>query len=170
MKYIRATIIGVPYGQNKVRGYTKGLKEWKEAVINQTQDLPTRAQSTYTPYAFTNFAGTPGASGTNDGSGSEARLYYPYGVAVDSAGNVYVGDRFNHTIRKITPGGDVTTLAGSASNPGTNNGTGSEARFYYPSGVAVDGAGNVYVGDSYNYTIRKITLAGVVTTLAGSAE
>ncbi len=114
-------------------------------------------------------AGLTGSSGTNDGRGSAARFYFPEGVAVDSAGNVYVADSGNHTIRKVTPGGVVTTLAGLAGSPGNADGTGSAARFYWPQGVAADSTGNVYVADTRNHTIRNVTLAGVVTTLAGQA-
>jgi len=88
---------------------------------------------------------------------------------VDNAGNLYVADAFNATIRKITSAGSVSTLAGSAGSRGDADGTGAAAQFNYPSGVAVDTAGNVYVADTYNNTIRKINPTGVVTTLAGSA-
>jgi len=114
-------------------------------------------------------AGLVGSPGSSDGTGSAALFDKPYGVAVDSGGNAYVADQFNHTIRKVTPGGVVTTLAGLAGIRGSSNGTGSAARFYQPAGVAVDGSGNVYVADQYNHTIRKVTPAGVVTTLAGLA-
>ena len=116
----------------------------------------------------TTLAGTPGTSGTANGTGSAARFNWPSGVAVDSGSNVYVADRSNHTIRKITPAGVVTTLAGTPGTSGTADGTGSAAQFNYPSGVAVDSGSNVYVADDGNFTIRKITPAGVVTTLAGT--
>src|SRR2546422_950130 len=105
----------------------------------------TCAQSTYTPYAFANFAGMPEDGGSADGTGSVARFFYPEDVAVDSAGNVYVADTNNSTIRKITPSGEVTTLAGTAGELGSADGIGSAARFHYPQGVAVDSLGNVYV-------------------------
>ena len=114
-------------------------------------------------------AGLAGTTGTNNGTGSTARFDYPYDVAVDRGGTVYVADTYNHVIRKITPAGVVTTLAGLAGASGTKNGTGSAARFYYPEAVTVDGNTNVYVADTANNTIRKITPAGVVTTLAGLA-
>jgi sugar lactone lactonase YvrE len=127
------------------------------------------AQSVYTPYTFTTLAGAASSSGSADGTGSAARFDMPYGVATDSSGNVYVVDTDNHTIRKMTPAGAVTTLAGLAGSRGSADGTGSAARFNSPGGVATDSSGNVYVADSVNSTIRKITPGGVVTTLAGLA-
>ena len=118
---------------------------------------------------LTVLAGAPSGAGSLDGKGSTARFSYPYGVAVDGSGNVYVADQLNSTIRKITPAGVVTTLAGSPGQNGSTDGNGSAARFYNPQGVAVDGSGNVYVADTFNSTIRKITPAGVVSTLAGTA-
>ena len=99
--------------------------------------------------------------------GHRLSLTHPRGVAVDGAGNVYVADRVNHRIRKITTSGVVSTLAGSGTS-GYTDGTGTSAKFNYPYGVAVDGAGNVYVADRSNHRIRKITTSGVVSTLAGS--
>ncbi len=112
-------------------------------------------------------AGSPGVAGSANGTGSAASFYYPTGVAVDNSGNVYVADEGNEEIREITPAGVVSTLAGSAGQMGSNNGTGSAASFAYPTGVAVDSSGNVYVADLANDDIRKITAAGVVSTLAG---
>ncbi len=117
----------------------------------------------------TTFAGGTGSVGSQDGSGTSARFNQPCGVAVDAAGNVYVADTGNATIRVITPGGVVTTLAGSAASRGSHDGTGSAALFNQPTGIAVDSVGNVYVADALNATIRKITSSGAVTTLAGSA-
>jgi sugar lactone lactonase YvrE len=116
--------------------------------------------------AATTLAGTSGV-GSADGPASAAQFNDPNSVAVDSAGNVYVADTYNSTIRKVTPSGQVTTLAGTAWRIGSSDGTGSAAEFALPGWVAVDLLGNVYVSDSENYTIRKITPAGVVTTLAG---
>jgi len=107
------------------------------------------------------------SGGSADGTGSAASFASPSGVAVDGNGTVYVADLANSLIRKITPTGVVTTLAGNV-NPGFADGTGSAASFNEPAGVAVDGNGNVYVADCANYSIRKITAAGVVSTLAGN--
>jgi len=122
-----------------------------------------------TNWVVTTLAGLGGSAGSANGTGSAARFYKPQDVAVDSAGNVYVADSSNDTIRKVTPAGVVTTLAGLAGNWGSVNGTGSAARFHYPLGVTVDSAGNIYVADGGNNEIRKVTSAGQVSTYAGQA-
>ena len=118
----------------------------------------------------TTLAGCVGEPGGNDGIGNSARFDRPLGLATDSSCNLYVADSGNCVIRKVTPEGVVSTLAGSAGNAGSADGMGREARFRTPSDVAVDSAGNVYVADTYNHTIRKVTPAGSVTTLAGKVE
>jgi sugar lactone lactonase YvrE len=116
----------------------------------------------------TTIAGTAGASGNADGAGAAARFNNPGNVAVGADGTLYVTDSGNHTIRKITPAGIVTTLAGTAGVTGNADGVGAAAQFNQPWGIAVDTAGNVYVADTENYLIRKITPAGAVGTLAGT--
>ena len=114
-------------------------------------------------------AGQAGVPGQADGAGSQARFNAPYGVATDHDGNVYVADGGNHAIRKITPNGIVSTLAGLSGYAGSDDGVGDDARFWDPQGLAVDGSGIIYVADTGNHAIRKITLAGEVITLAGLA-
>lgn len=114
-------------------------------------------------------AGTPGAKGSADGTGAAAQFNNPTAITADATGNLYVADTGSHTIRKITPAGVVTTVAGTAGLPGSADGTGAAARFNRPAGIAADAAGNLYVTDELNYLIRKITPAGVVSTLSGTA-
>ena len=107
-----------------------------------------------------------GAYGFADGDGANAKFYFPKGIAVDASGNLYVADDINHRIRKITPTGTVTTIAGSTS--GSDDGDGINAKFNSPRGVTLDAAGNIYVADAANHRIRKITPTGTVSTIAGS--
>lgn len=116
---------------------------------------------------MTLLAGAYGGSGNTDGA--PGRFSQPGGVAIDAAGNVYVADTANHTVRKITASG-VITLAGKSGIAGSIDGIGAVATFSGPVAVAVDLAGNVYVADQGNSAVRKITPAGMVTTLARSAS
>jgi len=114
-------------------------------------------------------AGAAGSYGSTNGTGAAARFRNPYGITNDGT-NLYVADYTNNTIRKIVIGtAEVTTLAGTAGSRGSANGTGAVARFYSPQCITSDGT-NLYVTDSYNYTVRKIVIATAeVTTLAGTA-
>jgi gliding motility-associated-like protein len=119
-----------------------------------------------TPFGgVTTLAGS-GDKACNDGFGTTASFSYPIGVVTDKAGNVYVADALCHVIKKISPLGNVTTLAGTGS-PGYHDDIGKLAAFNTPLGLAIDAAGNIYVADSGNERIRRITPLGVVTTFAG---
>jgi sugar lactone lactonase YvrE len=113
------------------------------------------------------YAGT-GRPGALNGHRLSAGFNHPYGLAIDSDGNLYVGDVANHRIRKISPDGEVTTLAGK--RKGFSDRQGELAMFNHPYGLAVDGEKNVYVADSYNNRIRKISPDGTTTTIAGSGN
>ena len=114
------------------------------------------------------FAGS--TSGYLDATGTASRFNQPQGVAMDASGNVYVADYYNHKIRKITTLGVVTTLAGGATW-GNTDGSGTAALFKNPTAIAVNqSTGDVYVADTQNHRIRKITPAGVVTTFAGGSQ
>lgn len=134
-----------------------------------------QAQDSALPRAchFTLFAGGYSA-GSADGTLKEARFDYPYGIAIDSTDNLYISDRNNHTIRKITPAGIVSTLAGSRRAPaGTADGQGNAARFAWPGALTIGSDQVLYVADGTRYAdtlgprIRRITANGTVTTLAG---
>ena len=114
----------------------------------------------------TTFAGD-GTPGYRDGPGTKARFHDPLSVVVDASQNFYVVDSGNHSIRKITPSGEVTTYAGSQL-PGFRDGPASHALFHWPTGIALDQNGDLYVSDSNNSRIRKINPQGVVMTLAGT--
>jgi sugar lactone lactonase YvrE len=107
--------------------------------------------------------------GYADGEGTAAKFFGSEAIAVDAQGNLYVADTLNHIIRKVTPAGSVTTLAGLPGAAGSADGAGANARFNAPKGITIDSAGNLYVADTGNHTIRKVSAAGNVTTIAGAA-
>jgi len=110
------------------------------------------------------FAGQAASGITND-SGASARFNTPTGLAIDSSGNLYVADKNNHRIRKVTPQASVSTLAGSTA--GFTDNTGTAAQFSSPVGIAVDSTGTLYVADTGNHRIRTVSSSGVVTTFVG---
>jgi hypothetical protein len=113
-------------------------------------------------------AGAPTA-GALDAQGAAARFFLPLAMVADRWGTLYVADSSNHTIRRVTSDGRVTTLAGAAGQPGSADGAGAAARFNRPGGIALGWDGTLYVSDSVNATIRRVTMQGVVTTIAGVA-
>jgi sugar lactone lactonase YvrE len=118
----------------------------------------------------TTIAGQPGTKGSADGNGSAAFFNFPTGIAIDGSGNLFVADTLNHTIRRVTPSGVVTTVAGTAGVSGKADGLGSQAHFNEPWNLAFDTRGNLLIADSYNHLIRMLDPNGVVTTYAGSSN
>ena len=123
--------------------------------------------------SYSIFAGTGFSAGSADGTGSAARFNGISGITIDSLNNLYVSDTTNNTIRKITPAGVVTTIAGTAGSSGSTNGVSSAARFNSPWDIDIDAAGNLYIADRGNNLIRKLTLSGATytaSTIAGTAR
>ncbi len=119
--------------------------------------------------SVTTLAGQPQVPGATNGTGTNACFNEPAGIAVAANGTIYVADCANHAIRAVATNGLVTTFAGKVGVPGAADGTGTNAQFNAPTGLAFDLSGNLLVTDTGNATIRKITPAGVVSTLAGLA-
>ncbi len=115
----------------------------------------------------TTVAGT-GNYGTSNGAALASTFGNPTGIEIDDAGNLYVADHLTHLIRKISTNGTVTTIAGTPYIPGDQDGTGNQAQFWRPYGLTLDNDGNIIVADEWNHKIRKVTPAGVVTTIAGT--
>jgi hypothetical protein len=143
-------------------------------VADQNNNLIRQVSPLGTNWIVTTIAG--GARGSQNGTGASAQFSGPAGIAVDSSGNLYVADQFNSVIRTITLSGTnwvVSTIAGTAGAPGKQNGANGSARFSSPTGVALDGLGNIFVADEGNNAIRKITPSGanwIVSTIAGGTE
>jgi sugar lactone lactonase YvrE len=122
--------------------------------------------------SYSIFAGTGFSAGFADGTGAAARFNGITGITIDSSNNLYASDTGNNTIRKITPAGVVTTIAGTARSSGSTDAAGSSARFNSPWDIDIDAAGNLYIADRGNNSIRKLTLSGATytaSTIAGSA-
>ena len=161
-------------------GWTGFLGRYSRCLVSAagcTIGVSALGQNSFTAsYDFFVLAGSSGSTGSADGTGASAQFYFPSRLVLDGSGNAYVADTYNDTIREITPAGVVTTLAGSPGVQGSSDGTGSAARFYQPLGIAIDDLGDLFVADTYNNTIRKMTpttangvTSWAVTTVAGAA-
>ena len=122
--------------------------------------------------SITTIAGTGERGFAGDGGpATQAQLAFPTDVAVDGAGNLYIADAGNHRIRRVDPSGSITTIAGTGERGfAGDGGPATQARLYHPSGVAVDRAGNLYIADSGNHRIRRVSQSGTITTIAGTGE
>jgi hypothetical protein len=151
-------------------GTVRGIGAGTAVITVTTEDGGKTAGCTVTvtqaqyEWAVTTVAG--GTQGYADGAGTDAQFNNPWRITADAAGNLYVADTDNHSIRKIDPLGNVTTVAGDGTW-GSADGAGTDARFYLPYGITADAAGNLYVADTFNSRIRKIDPSGNVTTVAG---
>ena len=180
------TIAGTPGNPGYANGTNGGaLFQWPYGIAQDTrsnlyvvdgyENVIRKLTPAGTNWVVTTIAGTPNPSaGDADGTNGSASFYNPVGIAVDTNGNLYVGENYGSTIRKITPVGTnwvVTTIAGQTGNFGWADGTNQAALFNGPENLTVDAQGNLFVADFYNSVIRKITPVGtnwVVTTIAGS--
>jgi DNA-binding beta-propeller fold protein YncE len=145
------------------------LAQFQVVVSNSGGSVTSQTAVLAVNHTLSVVAGQLGGVGNIDGPGSAAAFYQPEGAAVDTVHNlIYIADTSNHTIRKITAAGVVTTFAGTAHIFGFADGTGTAALFNNPQALAVDGNGNVYVADTGNDAVRMITPGGAVTTLAGA--
>jgi DNA-binding beta-propeller fold protein YncE len=169
-----STFVGSIEGVAEGTGTSAQIREPRRMVVDASGNLylPTeyRIMKITPSGVVTTWAGATAwpypLSGSADGTGTNARFSTMEGLAIDASGNIYVADRSNHTIRKITPAGVVTTLAGIADVQGSVNGQGAFATFNSPDDVAVDGAGNIYVVESQEHRIRKITVSGSTATVS----
>lgn len=132
-----------------------------DAVANRIREI--------TPTGYETIFAGGNAYGAQDGNGTNALFYGPTGITIDAAGNLYVADSFNNKIRKITPNGDVTTIAGTGV-AGSANGPANAANFNAPNNLIVDGSGNIFISDTKNQQIRKLNTLNLVSTLAGNGS
>lgn len=137
---------------------------WLPVLLGVWSMQPVHAQD-----SVTTLAGQPLVSGISNGYRTDALFSDPAGLTIDRSGNVYLADSQNHAIRKIDATGLVSTFAGQLGTPGSKDGTGTQAQFDTPCGIGSDQLGNLFVSDTGNHTIRKVTSSGAVTTVAGIA-
>jgi uncharacterized protein (TIGR03437 family) len=156
--------------ESKKHGLNTSWK-WPVAVIALGLSAPYQAAAQITPsFTISTFAGNYTAGFAGDGSAaSSAELSSPFAVAVDKSGNVYIADQFNNRIRKVTPSGTISTVAGNGTSGYTGDGAAAtSAELSNPEGVAVDSAGNLYIADTSNNVVRKVSTSGTISTIAGN--
>ena len=124
------------------------------------------------PNIITTVAGNGSYNFSGDGSAAtNANMRYPSGVAMDKAGNLFIADANNYRVRKVDTNGLITTVAGNGSiGYSGDGGTATNAAIYYPAGVVVDAAMNIFIADYYNNRIRKVDTNGIITTVAGNGS
>jgi hypothetical protein len=153
-------------------GITYDATSGKLIVLDFGQNIVQTASAITGTATLTTLAGSSGNVGTTNSTGTSAKFYGLQSIVSDSSGNFFVSDLYNQVVRKITSPtstATVTTFAGTMSTLGSTDGTTTAAYFYYPRGIAIDSSDNIYLADSANQTIRTITSAGLVSTLAGYA-
>ena len=153
-------------------GITYDATSGKLIVLDFGQNIVQSVSALTGSTSLTTLAGSSGNSGTTNSTGTSAKFNGLQGIVSDSSGNFFVSDLYNQVVRKITSPSStatVTTFAGTMSTSGSTDGTTTAAYFYYPRGIAIDSSDTIYLADSANQTIRTITSAGVVSTLAGYA-
>jgi hypothetical protein len=143
----------------------RGIAVTEDGVVYVADEAASIIRRITQDGVVTTIAGAERQTGSDDGEGKNARFSKPRGLTVDKQGNVYVMDTDNHTIRKITPEGIVSTVAGKAGDSGFVDGIGSEARFAGPRAATIDSGGNIFVADENNSAVRMISPEGKVTTM-----
>lgn len=173
---VATTFVGLPgtYGTTDGTGTAARLRSPFSFALNRTSNILYLADSqnhcirAITSDGVVSTLAGGASTGFTDGTGSNALFRTPTDIALDASGNLYVADESNGAIRKVTPSGVVTTIAGRGS-AGYQDGTGTQAAFNDPIGLTLDNAGNIYVAEFSGHRIRKINTSGVVTTIAGSS-
>ena len=185
IQYIITTLAGTGYGGGTGTGgstgdggaatsaqlyYPVGVSVDNSGKVYITDTNNNKIRMVNSAGIITTFAGTGTfGSGGDGGAATSAQLGYPQGVSVDVSGNVYIADRSIHKIRMVTSAGIITTIAGTGiQGSSVDGGAATSAKLNNPFAVAVDISGNVYIADYWNYKIRKVTSAGIITTFAGT--
>jgi uncharacterized protein YjdB len=161
------TVTGVAVG-TAIISYTSGTLATVTVTINATPSIISTTGGTLGN--ITTFAGNgSGGYGGDGGAATSAYLYYPQGVAADASGNIYIADNSNYRVRKVSPSGVITTIAGNGSYGFSGDGgAATAAALNGVVDVAADAAGNVYIADQGNQRIRKVNTSGIISTVAGN--